>query len=118
MATYTKPVLSLESFDELIRRLKDDGNERRKAIGLLQTRGLLPFWEEYFALIDGQRGQFEEVASDPAAAFQWQALLSQGLTQGVPIVITPPPIAVDASVHIEVTVDSNGKVHVEVHIKI
>lgn len=56
-----------------------------------------------------------EATATPEDAFTWQALLSQGLAQGVPIIITPTPTftessSVDISVHV-------GGVDIEVHIE-
>ncbi|MFC9337287.1 hypothetical protein ACFT0G_20440 [Streptomyces sp. NPDC057020] len=95
------------------RREPADENERRRAIGIIQTSGALAFGEEYFSLTDKQRAQLVEATAAPEDAFTWQALLSQGLAQGVPIIITPTVTessSVDIGVHV-------GGVDIEVHIE-
>ncbi|MFB7837134.1 hypothetical protein [Streptomyces sp. NPDC056056] len=113
MATYTKPALNPQSFEQLVQQLKADENERRRAIGIIQSSGALAFGEEYFSLTDKQRAQLVEATATPEDAFTWQALLSQGLAQGVPIIITPTvteSTSVDIGVHV-------GGVNIEVHIE-
>ncbi|MBB4984799.1 MULTISPECIES: hypothetical protein [Streptomyces] len=112
MVTYTKPALNPMTFDELINRLKGDENERRKAIEIIQTRGVMAFGDEYFTLSDKQHDQLAAATSDPAEEFRWRALLSQGLAEGTPVSIVPT--ATEIGVSIDVTVGPDGSVSVSV----
>ncbi|MCX5232664.1 hypothetical protein ABZY16_32735 [Streptomyces sp. NPDC006553] len=114
MATYTKPALSPQTFEQLVQQLKANDSERRRAIEIIQTSGALAFGEEYFSLTDKQRSQLVEATSKPDAAFKWQALLSQGLAQGVPMVIDPT--TTQSIIDITVHVGSQGDIDVSVHI--
>ncbi|MFI1394194.1 hypothetical protein [Streptomyces sp. NPDC020681] len=116
MATYTKPVLTTQSFAELVDRLKQDEKERQRAIEIVQTRGLLAFAEEFFQLNEKQRQRLLGVASDPADEFRWKAILSQGLTDGTPMAVQPSTLEIDCS--IDVVVDSNGTVEVDISCEI
>ncbi|MEU5152025.1 MULTISPECIES: hypothetical protein [Streptomyces] len=112
MATYTKPALNPQTFDELIQRLTQDEQERRRAIGIVQNEGALAFGDEYFALTDKQREMMVEVTSDPAEAFRWKALIGQGLADGIPISIIPVETesSIDISIHTE---DVDIDIHIE-----
>ncbi|GGT38976.1 hypothetical protein [Streptomyces purpureus] len=112
MATYTKPALNPQTFEELIQRLKQDEQERRRAIGIVQSDGVLAFGDEYFALTDKQRDQLVEVTSDSEQAFRWKALISQGLADGIPISIIPTDreSSIDISIH-------TGDVDIDIHIE-
>jgi hypothetical protein len=112
VVTYTKPALNPMTFDELINRLKGDENERRKAIEIIQTRGVMAFGDEYFTLSDKQHDQLAAATSDPAEEFRWRALLSQGLAEGTPVSIVPT--ATEIGVSIDVTVGPDGSVSVSV----
>ncbi|MGW2305925.1 hypothetical protein [Streptomyces sp. NPDC001809] len=114
MATTTKPALNPQTFEQLVQQLKADAGERDRAIEIIRTGGALAFGEEYFSLTDKQRTQLVEATSEPDAAFKWQALLSQGLAQGVPMVIDPT--TTQSIIDIEVHVGSQGDVDVSVHI--
>ncbi|WP_017240898.1 hypothetical protein [Streptomyces sp. SS] len=97
----TKPALNPQTFEELIQRLKQDEQERRRAIDIIQTRGVLVFGDEYFVLTDKQRDQLTTATADPAESFRWRALLSQALAEG-------------ANIGIDSTTQSFG-VHIDVH---
>ncbi|MFF3838220.1 hypothetical protein [Streptomyces sp. NPDC001930] len=106
MATYTKPALNPQTFDELIQRLKQEEAERRRAIDIIQTRGVLDFGDEYFVLTDKQRDQLTTATADPAESFRWRALLSQALVEGANIGIDSTTQSF--GVHVEVHSDGNG----------
>ncbi|MFD3839786.1 hypothetical protein ACFWWC_26560 [Streptomyces sp. NPDC058642] len=70
MATYTKPALNPQTFEKLIQRLKQDEQERRRAIGIGQNDDVLAFGGEYFTLADKQPDMLVKVIFDPAEAFR------------------------------------------------
>ncbi|MFJ8532867.1 hypothetical protein [Streptomyces sp. NPDC093591] len=111
MATYTKPALNPQTFEKLIQRLKQDEQERRRAIGIVQNDGVLAFGDEYFALADKQPDMLVKVTSDPAEAFRWKALISQGLADGIPISI----VLVERESSIDIGIHTGGRGHRHSH---
>ncbi|WP_329274482.1 hypothetical protein [Streptomyces sp. NBC_00691] len=106
MATYTKPALNPQTFEELIQRLQQNDQERLRAIDIIQTRGVLAFGDEYFELTDKQRDQLTTATSDPADGFRWRALLSQALVEGADIGIASTTQSF--GVHVDVHSDGQG----------